>query len=271
MINDIAENLIKLKHEFTKIYQGTSQIQEVIPISKSNRFPIDKKYLDGLHLFAKNNPIYYDSYELNIDGVPCIVYEGNIDEYWINSIQHEQSHAPFSPTWILSAYVVTSLAKIQEYNEIIDIGSGDGRIAYCGKMLGLESHSIELDDVLVDLQKLIIDKTRVNFNPICANAVEFDYSGLNLTRPVFAIGGLAQMGGDVLASGVIKKINSDMKYETGVIFVGTYSKKYSSNASNGGWSTIIENHCLSVVKTISLPTVWTFREQDDSPYIFTKF
>ena len=34
--------------------------------------------------------------------------------------------------------------------DFIDIGSGDGRIAYCGKILGLNSISIEIDENLVD-------------------------------------------------------------------------------------------------------------------------
>ena len=38
-------------------------------------------------------------------------------------------------------------AKKNGYSEIIDIGSGDGRIAYCSKILGMESYSIELDDL----------------------------------------------------------------------------------------------------------------------------
>ena len=56
MIKEIAQNLVNLKKEFAKIYDGTSQIQEVIPVLKSEKFPIDD--LDSLHNFAKNNPIY---------------------------------------------------------------------------------------------------------------------------------------------------------------------------------------------------------------------
>ena len=60
------------------------------------------------------------------------------------------------------------LAKELGYQEVIDIGSGDGRIAFCAKILDLESYSIEIDDMLVDLQKLL---TILDFHPYCSDAV----------------------------------------------------------------------------------------------------
>jgi len=89
MIEDLAKNLIKLKKEFVTIYDGKSQIQEVIPVSKSDLFPIKQQDLELLHQFATKNPIYYNSYEKTIDGTPCIVYEGDLNKYWLNSIQHD--------------------------------------------------------------------------------------------------------------------------------------------------------------------------------------
>ena len=115
--------------------------------------------MELLHQFAAKNPIYYNSYETNYWwSTLCIVYEGDINKYWLNSIQHGSSHAPFSPTWIMSAYVnAYHLQKILGYREVIDIGSGDGRIAFCAKVLNLESYSIEIDEMLIDLQKPLID------------------------------------------------------------------------------------------------------------------
>jgi len=274
MIQDIAKNLVKLKQKFVHVYTGTSHIQEVIPLSKSDDFPIDEQHLKLLHLFATKNPIYYNSFEQKIDEIKCMVYEGDINEYWINSIKHGSSHAPFSPTWILSAYLATLLSKTLNFKEVIDVGSGDGRIAYCAKILGLEAYGVEIDDILVDLQKLISASTQFNFNPNCADAVKFDYSTLNLTRPAFFIGGLEKMGGSILATGVIEKLNlmPNLKNKSGMVFVGTYAKKYlSENMSEGGWSTIIDKNNLKVIKTISLPTVWTFNLPDDTPYIFAEF
>jgi hypothetical protein len=45
----------------------------------------------------------------------------------------------------------------------------------------------------------------------------------------------------------------------------------SGNLENGGWSTLIEKHNLDVIDTISLPTVWTFDQEIETPYIYTKF
>jgi len=270
MIEDLAKNLVNLKKEFAKIYDGKSQIQEVIPISKSDLFPIKQQDLELLHQFATKNPIYYNSYEKTVGQTSCIVYEGDINKYWLNSIQYDSSRAPFSPTWIMSAYVGVLLAKDLGYPEIIDIGSGDGRIAFCAKVLDLESYSIEIDDMLVDLQKLL---TILDFHPHCSDAVTFDYSSLNLTHPIFFIGGLAQMGGTKLASGVLEKIDSisNLKKNTGWVFAGTYSQKYQPDPKNeAGWGTLIEKNNLKSVQTISLPTVWTFHEPEETPYIFAQ-
>ena len=95
MIEDLAKNLVELKKEFVRAYDGKSQIQEVIPKSKSELFPLEESHLELLHQFANKNPIYYNSFEKQIGSVNCIVYEGDINKYWLNSIQHGSSKAPF--------------------------------------------------------------------------------------------------------------------------------------------------------------------------------
>ncbi|MFB5636634.1 MAG: hypothetical protein ACE5RB_08405 [Nitrosopumilus sp.] len=271
MIDQLGKNLVELKKEFVRVYDGKSQIQEVIPKSKSELFPIDESHLELLHEFATKNPIYYNSFEKQIGSVNCIVYEGDINKYWLNSIQHGSSKAPFSPTWIMSGYIGVLLAKELGYSEVIDIGSGDGRIAFCSKILGMESYSIEIDNMLVDLQNLLT--SILDFHPYCSDAVEFDYLSLNLTRPIFFIGGLAQMGGISLASGVLKSIKSisNLEKKTGWVFAGTLSQKYSPDPKNeAGWGTLIEDNHLKSIRSISLPTAWTFHEIDETPYIFAE-
>jgi len=272
MIEKLAENLINLKKEFASDYDGSSQIQEFLPLSNSDLFPIDKDELKLLHEFAEKNPIYYNSFEKTLGGIPCIVYEGDINKYWLNSIQHDSSHAPFSPTWIMSAYILTLFAKENGYSQIIDIGSGDGRIAYCGEVIGLESYSIELDNQLTDLQKSL--NTKIDFNPYCFDATQFDYSSLNLIKPLFFIGGLAQMGGIELATGILNKIklNSDLFQNSGWGFAGTISKKYSADPKNmSGWGTFMENNSLKLIQNIPLPTAWSFQESDETQYVFSKY
>lgn len=270
MIEQLAKNLVLLKKEFVKTYDGKSQMQEVIPTSTSNLFPIDEQDLELLHQFATKNPIYYNYYEKTVWNTKCVVYEGDINRYWLNSVQHGSSNAPFSPTWIMSAYVAALIAKELGYCEIIDVGSGDGRIAFCAKVLGLEAYSIELDDVLVDLQKTLA--TPLDFHPFCSDAITFDYGSLSLTHPIFFIGGLAQMGGTALATGVIDKIDSDDLWKnTGWVFAGTHSQKYAPDPKNeAGWGTLIEKNKLRKLQTILLPTVWTFHETDETPYIFAE-
>ena len=160
------------------------------------------------------------------------------------------------------------------YQEMIDIGSGDGRISYCGKILGLSSYSIEIDDSLTQLQETISSSTGIDFHPYCADALEFDYSSLLFSKPVFFIGGLSQMGGDVLANGIIQKIsvNDELKKTTGFVFAGSHSKRLlSSNHSMGGWGSFIGKNNLQDDNTLLLPTVWTFDQEIDTPYIFTRF
>jgi len=274
MLDELVKNLVLVKQDFAKNYTGSAHIQEVIPISVSKQFPVDAHNLEMLHDFAQKNPIYFNSFEQEIAGILCTVYEGDINEYWLNSIKHGSSCQPFYPTWIMSAYVMASIAKKLGYKELVDIGSGDGRIAFCGKILGLISHSIEIDEVLIELQETIIKSTNQNFNPKCKDASEFDYSQLQLIHPLFFIGGLAQMGGDILATNIIDKINaiSELKYTTGLVFAGTHSKKqFSSNLDNGGWGSLIKKYNLNIVDTVSLPTVWTFDQTIETPYIYTKF
>ena len=82
------------------------------------------------------------------------------------------------------------------------------------------------------------------------------------------------MGGDILATSIIEKINSisNLKKNTRIVFAGTHTKRQlSRNLENGGWSALIEKHNLKVINTVSLPTIWTFDQTVDTPYIYTEF
>lgn len=273
-MDDLIQKITILKQEFVSKYTGNAHIQEILPLDSSDSFVIDSEHLRKLHEFAKKNPIYYNNYEEKISDTSCIVYEGDINEYWLNSIKHGSSCQPFYPTWMISAYLMSNLAKGLGYRDLVDIGSGDGRIAFSGKILGMNSHSIEIDEMLVDLQNIIVEQTNQNFDPICYDALEFDYSQLQLTSPAFFIGGLPQMGGDLLATSIIEKIKeiSDLQENTCIVFAGTHVKRQlSNNLDDGGWSDLIDKHNLKVIKTASLPAVWTFDQKVETPYIFTKF
>ncbi|WP_367182832.1 hypothetical protein [Nitrosopumilus sp.] len=268
----MVNKLIQIKREFSKHYSGSAHIQELIPTFSPTE--IEQNHLELLHTFAKKNPIYFNSYEEKIAGINCTIYEGDINEYWLNSIKHGSSCQPFYPTWIISAYILALISKRMGFRELVDIGSGDGRISFCASIVGLDSHSIEIDDGLIALQKLISEKINQNFNLRCEDALTFDYSELSLTKPLFFIGGLPQMGGDILATGVIEKIKSlsHISKDLGMVFAGTNSKRQLSNNQNhGGWNEIITHNHLNFINTVSLPTVWTFDQESETPYIFTKF
>ena len=126
---------------------------------------------------------------------------------------------------------------------------------------------------MFELQKTIRSSTKIDFNPNCTDALEFDYSSLPLSNPVFFIGGLPQMGGDILADGIIDKISlTELRSNTCFVFAGSNSKRHlSSNQELGGWLHTMNKKNLKEVTTAFLPTVWTFDQETETPYIFTRF
>lgn len=197
----LVHTLRAIKSELGKTYRGTAQIQEAVPASASE-FAAPQDDLDALHKFASENPMYHGSYKDILAGIRCTVYEGDTNRYWLGSIGHAESRAPFSPTWIASAYVLALLASNHGCEESIDVGSGDGRIAFCSQLTGMKSHSIEIDSRLAELQRRLAPAVKA----YCQDAAAFDYTALRLKRPAVFVGGLAQMGGTELAAPVIDGI-----------------------------------------------------------------
>ena len=268
----LAESIRQLKSEFVGKYTGNSHINEVIPIESTKQFPINEKDLEMLHKFAQNNPVYFNAFELKILDVPCMVYEGDINDYWLNSLKHDTSYAPFYPTWILSAYTLALEVKKLGYEQVVDIGSGDGRIAFFNQFLGITSFGIEIDESLIELQKKISTVLPVQFDSITTDATQFDYSKLNLSKPIFFIGGLPKVG-EMLANNVIQKIKeiSELEGKSCFVLTGTHSlKEISPNDSSFGWKKTVEAFGLRVMNSITLPTRWTIDQKDDTPYVFTK-
>ena len=273
MIERLAERMVLLKREFAGTYAGDGNARELVP---------DGGFFGGaggggkkaklLNLFAEKNPMYYGSYRQEISGTDCTVHEGDTNEYWLGSIAHKSSLAPFSPTWIASAYLLALESRAMGFKEVVDVGSGDGRIAYCGAALGLVAHSVEIDPELVELQRTVAGETGVDFGPRCADAAGYDWGDLNLERPVFCIGGLSQMGGDVLADGIIKSVKTDERLAGGAGFVlaGTHSKKYAGSEHDAGWGRVIKDGGLDKIRTVLLPTAWTFKEPVETPYVFAR-
>jgi hypothetical protein len=273
MDDSIPKAIIRLKNEFMRDYRGQSLLREVVPLSHSKYLPIDNDMLQSLHRFAAANPIYVRSYDSEISGIACRVYEGDINNYWLSSKKHDTSYQPFYPTWILSAFALALGAKSLGFEQLVDVGSGDGRIAYCGELLGMESHGIEIDHDLVQLQNSISSATGVRCSAIRADATRFDYGSLKLSRPIFFISGLPEMG-EMLANSVIKLAMSikALKRKAGFNFMGSHVMKSLTRDKTGwGWGSVIASYDLELVGTATLPTFWTTDQVADTAYVYTRF
>ena len=271
MNETFAKAVVTLKAEFMKRNESTSHIYEIIPTLPES-FSIDKHELEMLHKFAENNSIYAGSYEMKILDTVCKVYHGDVNNYWLDSIKHDTSYAPFYPVWILSAYALALESKNLGAKQIIDIGSGDGRIAYCAKVAGIQSYGIEIDENLVSLEKKIVLSTKIDFKPMMADATQFDYTSIELSQPIFFISGLPEVG-EMLANNVIPRIKTIPSLKNYPIFVFTGShimRKDSRDKSIYGWGKLLERYNLEVIKTVTLPTYWTLDQPIDTPFIFTR-
>ena len=261
-----------LKAGLVQAYSGSAHFYEAIPIEPSSLLPIGARSLSLLRRFAECNPIYSRFSDMAVLGVPCRVYEGDINEYWLGSIKHDTSYQAFYTTWILSAYALVDKAKRLGFEQVVDIGSGDGRISYCAQAADMRACGIEIDEGLVELQGRISQKAGVKHDTRCADATQFDYSSLGLKKPpAFFISGMPEMG-EMLANSVISEVLSiPGMHDAGFVFMGTHTpKKYSRDRLQWGWGSVIKSHGLEVMDTITLPTQWTADQEMDTPYVFTR-
>ena len=261
MLKAMSKQLGNLKRSFVKSYKGRAHIQEILPLEWYDRC----QDVVMLHRFAQANPIYYRNYEETIHHTRCAVYEGDINNYWINSIKNPGSSQPFYPTWLLSAYILALAARESGCRQIIDVGSGDGRIAYCGRILGMDVCSVEIDTSLAELQTAISSDTGVDMDIRCSDATEFEYDSLRYDRPAVFTGGLPQLG-DLLATSVIQNmIHYDKAW---FILAGSRPRPDLNNIEEMfGWGKVIQKFGLKVDWTLELPTTWTFDQKLDTPYM----
>ena len=247
----IAGSIAMLKKDFLRYHNSSrSLLKEIVPISYSDSIPICNDSLVLLHKFAEINPIYLK----------------------LRDTSYDTSYQPFYPTWMRPAYVLALQAKLLGFDQIIDIGAGDGRLAYCASLLGMESFGIEIDVDLVQVQRTISSTTGVKFEAIRADATSFDYGTLDLRRPIFFISGLPEMG-EMLANSVIKQVLSIPKIgnNVGFNFMGTHvMKSFSRDRTGWGWGNTIESFRLKLIGTITLPTLWTTDELVDTAYVYTR-
>ena len=270
-MENLVEKICNLKYDFLTEYKGNSHTTEILPKFPSPQFFIKDKHLSLLHDFLENNPIYSNQITQKLSEIEYTIFEGDLNNYWIDSLKHDSSYAPFYPTWLLSGFCLAAETQKLGYEQIIDIGSGDGRIAYCGRILGLDSISIEIDENLVDMQDKISEKTGVKFNPICSDATTYDFSKISEKPSIFIIGGVPEIG-EVLAESVIKNVLKIKQLsESAFVLTGSHShRKFSRDTTQFGWGPTIKKLELMEISTISLPTYWTMDQKFETPYVFTK-
>jgi hypothetical protein len=271
-LDGFSASIVGLKHTYTRDFSPKGYVSEVVPCQRSARFNIEQAILDKLNLFGKSNPIYLNQTEIIVDGMLCTAYEGDINDYWLSSKKHDTCYQPFYPTWLLSAYALAFYSKRFGFKELVDIGSGDGRIAYCSTLLGLKAFSIEIDDSLSLLQRDISSLTGVSFEILNTDATSFKYDSLDLSCPIYFVSGLPESG-DILARDVIsKEINSrDEKRRVGFNFMGTHViREYMADKTQWGWGNIIKNFDLEILGCATLPTLWTNDQELDTAYVFAQ-
>jgi hypothetical protein len=272
--DSLPEAIALLKREFVRSYKITrSLLTEIVPLYYSKSLPIDDDVLDSLHRFATANPIYFKAHDAEISGIACRIYEGDINDYWLSSKKYDTSYQPFYPTWMLSAFTLALEAKLLGFDQLVDVGSGDGRIAYCASLVGMGSYGIEIDDKLVELQDAVSSSTGIKYNTIRADATRFDYGSLDLSKPIFFISGLPEMG-EMLANSVIRQVLSveKLKHSAGFNFMGSHVMKSLTRDRTGwGWGSVIASFGLKLIGTITLPTLWTTDQMLDTAYVYTRF
>lgn len=270
--NYLVQELLKLKNEYLEKIHSYNHIREFLP-DTGNHDLFDKSHLEKLHTFFKLNKIYYKQESLVLGNIPCISYEGDINQFWLSSKKYDTNYQPFLPTWVLSALVMVLVAKDLGFENIIDVGSGDGRLLYCGSIIGLNSIGVEIDKDLCDLQTKISDNSNVKFRVINGDSNSIDYSQLALENTMLFVSALPESG-EMISYGITNQFKKymDKLQNVGITLMGSHTyRKYSRDKSMWGWGKFIDDCELKLVECLSLPTSWTLDEKKETPYLFTLF
>lgn len=269
--NNLVQELLKLKNEYLERIHSYNHIREFLPYPNHQGL-FNVSHLEKLHTFFKFNKIYYKSESLLLGDIPCISYEGDINQFWLSSKKYDTNYQPFLPTWVLSALVMVLVAKNLGYKNIIDIGSGDGRLLYCGSVIGLNSVGVEIDKDLCDLQTKVSEGSNVKFRVINGDANSIDYSQLALENTMIFISALPESG-EMISHGIINQIKKYVDlHNVGISFMGSNTyRRYSRDKSMWGWGKFMRDYELKLVDCLSLPTSWTLDEKNETPYLFTIF
>lgn len=271
-LNYLVDNLVDLKNEYLDSYPSSNHIREFIPVSKEQDF-FDKPILEKLPAFFRFNRIYYKEQPISLSGIPFISFEGDINQFWLSSKKYDTSYQLFLPTWVLSALVLCLTAKDLGFKNIVDIGSGDGRLLYCASILGLNSSGVEIDKDLCDLENEISISSNVKYNVINGDSNSIDYLKLKPENTMIFVSALPELG-EMLSYGIMRQFKKygGRLHNIGITLMGSHTyRQFSRDKSVYGWGKFIDDSELELVECISLPSSWTLDEKKETPYLFTIF
>lgn len=266
----VLRDIVLLKQDMNSKHAVRSLLREALPVPSTQFGGFSQQSLDLMHTFLKENPIYFRRHDTFLAGNHATIYEGDNTNFLLDSKRHDASYQPFYSTWMISAAMLARTALELGFGQIVDIGSGDGRLAFAGTVLGIESYGVEIDPGLAELQRTIMAKTGVRFQCFNDDATVFDYSKLKMTAPMFFISALPESG-EMLADAIIPSVKEDMRNtKAGVCFMGASSiRALARDHSMWGWGAMLTKHGLAWLKTINLPTQWTLDQPTGTPYVFT--
>ena len=283
-----ARWIMRLKRGLAGSYRGSSHLYEAVPSGACEMAGVDSGAAASLGAFARANPVYTALSEADICGVRCTVCEGDATGHWLDSLKHDASAAPFYPTWMLSAHALARASAALGARAAVDVGSGDGRIAYCCRAsTGMRARSIEIDGGLAALQRRISELTGVDIGASGSgeDAFGIDYwdlagGGGGGGGPVaFFVGALPQVG-ELLAEAVVASAlggggataaAADPRREPLFVLAGageTASGGVGGAASRWGWGPLLDRFGLRVAGMLELPTRWTLESAEGTPYVF---
>lgn len=261
-------------------YGGGYHLYEAFPSGPCPRAGLGAGAAAALGAFARASPVYERLSERDVGGVRCTVCEGDATGHWLDSLKHDASAAPFYPTWLASAHILAMAARAAGASSAVDVGSGDGRIAYCCAAAGIPARSVEIDGVLAAVQASISARTGVDMGAPGRgeDAFAVDYAGLVRRErggaAAIFVGALPQVG-ELLAGAVAgAALDGARDGGAGPILVLAGAGEGASGGVGGaanrwGWAPLLDRHGLEVLGVLDLPTRWTIESQGGgTPYVF---
>lgn len=261
-------------------YGGGYHLYEAFPSGPCPRAGLGAAAAAALGAFARASPVYERLSERDILGVQCTVCEGDATGHWLDSLKHDASAAPFYPTWLASAHILAMAASAAGASSAVDVGSGDGRIAYCCAAAGIAARSVEIDGGLAAVQASISARTGVDMGAPGRgeDAFAVDYAGLVRRErggaAAIFVGALPQVG-ELLAGAVAgAALDGARDGGAGPILVLAGAGEGASGGVGGaanrwGWAPLLDRHGLEVLGVLDLPTRWTIESPGGgTPYVF---